>query len=244
VVNSDWFYTGVVDAVENVDEQLSSVASLGDPLRRRLYRLVVGRGRPVGRDEASHAVGVSRSLAAYHLDRLVTEGLLETRFQRLGTRRGPGAGRPAKLYERSRRHFTVQLPPRNYELAARVLAQAVEESSDRRLSGRVGDLARQLGRELGVATTGNIGAEASATSAGRCFAAMSECGYEPVDSDGVIRFRNCPFDDLAREHRKLVCGMNLALVEGLLDAIGGSDLEAVLDPRPSECCVALRTAPR
>lgn len=230
--------------MEDVDQQLSSVASLGDPLRRRLYQLVVGRGRPVGRDEASHAVGVSRSLAAYHLDRLVTEGLLETRFERLGTRRGPGAGRPAKLYERSRRQFAVQLPPRNYELAAGVLAQAIDESSDRGLGSRVSQLARQLGRELGAATTGDLGADRRGGSAEQCLAAMGECGFEPVDVDGVIRFRNCPFDVLARDHRDLVCGMNLALVEGLLGAIGGGGFEAVLDPQPGECCVALRAASR
>jgi predicted ArsR family transcriptional regulator len=233
-----------VGTVEDVDQQLSSVASLGDPLRRRLYQLVVERGRPVGRDEASHAVGVSRSLAAYHLDRLVTEGLLETRFERLGTRRGPGAGRPAKLYERSQRQFAVQLPPRNYELAAGVLAQAIDESSDRELATRVSQLARQLGRELGAATTGDLGPDRGDGSAEQCLAAMCACGFEPVAVDGVIRFRNCPFDVLARDHRDLVCGMNLALVEGLLGAIGGGGFEAVLDPQPGECCVALRAAAR
>jgi predicted ArsR family transcriptional regulator len=232
-----------VDAVQDVDRQLTSVASLGDPLRRRLYRLVVDRGRPVGREEASHAVGVSRSLAAYHLDRLVDEGLLETRFERLGTRRGPGAGRPAKLYERSRRQFAVQLPPRHYELAAGVLAQAIDETAAPALGRRVRDLARRLGRDVAAATTTEVGADGRGAFT-ESVAALCECGYEPVDVDGVIRFRNCPFDALAREHRELVCGMNLALVEGLLEAFGDARFEAMLDPRPGECCVSLRPTSR
>ncbi|MDQ3641298.1 MAG: helix-turn-helix domain-containing protein, partial [Actinomycetota bacterium] len=82
------------------DADLAALAALGDPLRRRLYRFVGGQDHPVGRDEAAAGVGISRSTAAFHLDRLVDDGLLDAEFRRLTGRRGPGAGRPAKLYRR------------------------------------------------------------------------------------------------------------------------------------------------
>ncbi|HEY9382405.1 MAG TPA: hypothetical protein VIP80_02720, partial [Gemmatimonadales bacterium] len=99
--------------------QIAGLAALEEPARRALYCYVVNRHAEVGRDEAAQAVGVSRTLAGFHLDRLVEEGLLDTSFRRLSGRAGPGAGRPAKLYRRSDRQLEVALPERRYELAAR-----------------------------------------------------------------------------------------------------------------------------
>ena len=61
---------------------LAALSALADPTRRRLYGLVVEAGRPLGRDEAVAAVGISRSLAAYHLDKLAEQGLLEVEYAR------------------------------------------------------------------------------------------------------------------------------------------------------------------
>src|SRR5207244_13615168 len=89
---------------------------------------VVAQGREVGRNEAATAVGMQRTLAAFHLDRLAEAGLLEVSFRRLTQRSGPGAGRPAKLYRRAAREVTVSVPPRDYARAALVLAEAIERS--------------------------------------------------------------------------------------------------------------------
>jgi DNA-binding transcriptional ArsR family regulator len=83
----------------------------------------------MGRDEAAAAVGVSRALAAYHLDKLAEAGLLDTRFQRRTGRAGPGAGRPAKFYLRSRSPVEVALPARNYQLIAELLATRSKPTS-------------------------------------------------------------------------------------------------------------------
>lgn len=227
-----------MEGAENFDEQVTVVASLGDDVRRGLYRFVVGQARPVGRDEAAGAVGVSRALAAYHLDRLVDGGLLETRFERLGSRRGPGAGRPAKLYHRSPRQFGVQLPPRNYELAARLLARAVDAVATNDVRRTLGASAHELGCEVGAGTRTDP-AETGTGQHEPLLRAMRQCGYEPVEADGIVQLRNCPFDALAQQHRELVCGMNLALIEGILDGVGCAELEAVLEPRPGECCVSV-----
>src|ERR671917_797583 len=110
----------------NVDQQLTGLAGLGDPLRRALYRHVADRGVPVSRDDAAAAVGISRPLAAYHLDKLLDDGLLEPRHQRRSGRRGPGAGRPAKHYVRAAGQLEVSLPARDYATLAELLAGAVE----------------------------------------------------------------------------------------------------------------------
>jgi predicted ArsR family transcriptional regulator len=74
-------------------------------------------------------------------------------------------------------------------------------------------------------------------------AALAAQGYEPVRTEGEIRLRNCPFHALATEHRELVCGMNLDLIRGVVDALEVPGVRAVLDPQPEMCCVAL-TGPR
>ena len=68
----------------DIEQQVTSLGLLADPLRWALYRLVAeSEDQAVGRDEAARAVGASRSLVAYHLDRLAKEGLLEVEFRRL-----------------------------------------------------------------------------------------------------------------------------------------------------------------
>jgi predicted ArsR family transcriptional regulator len=213
-------------------DPVSSVSSLDDPVRRRLYEVVCGRTEPVGRDEAAAAAGVGRALAVYHLDRLTEAGLLTASYQRPPGRSGPGAGRPAKLYARSDREFAVTVPPREYELAARLLVQAVEADPSGRSRAALLDAARRLGSELG----GRFRADGQDDLA----AALARQGYEPRrGQDGLIRLRNCPFHQLAEQHRDIVCGMNLGLIEGITAGLGAAGLRPVLDPQPGHCCVAI-----
>ena len=210
---------------------LATLSTLDDPVRRRLYEVVRERITPVGRDEAAAAAGVGRALAVYHLDKLVEVGLLTASYQRPPGRSGPGAGRPAKLYTRSDREFAVTIPPREYELAARLLVQAVESD----LSGQSRTALREAARRLG-ADLGRRIPDGDAGVAG----ALAGHGYEPRHGDdGVIRLRNCPFHQLAEHHRDVVCGMNLGLIEGMLTGLGADGLRPVLDPRPGHCCVAI-----
>jgi predicted ArsR family transcriptional regulator len=212
---------------------LASLSSLDDPLRRRLYEVVTSHPGPVNRDEAASEAGIGRALAVYHLDKLVESGLLTASYQRPPGRRGPGAGRPAKVYARSDREFAVTVPPREYELAARLLVQAVEADPSARSRAALAEAARRLGTELGSAFERDAG-ERDVTGV------LAQQGYEPCDgADGVIRLRNCPFHQLTERHREVVCGMNLALVEGLVEGLGADGLRPVLDPQPGHCCVTI-----
>jgi len=220
---------------------LASLSSLDDPLRRRLYEVVTSRPGPVSRDEAASAAGIGRALAVYHLDKLVESGLLTASYQRPPGRSGPGAGRPAKMYVRSDREFAVTVPPREYELAARLLVQAVEADAGDRSRTVLAEAARRLGTELGGAFRPAADGPAGRNTGERdVTGALTQQGYEPYGGgDGVIRLRNCPFHQLAESHRDVVCGMNLALVEGLVTGLRADGRRPVLDPQPGHCCVAI-----
>lgn len=211
-------------------DDLGSLCVLGDGTRRSLYEYVAGAGEPVDRDEVSAATGIDRSLVAYHLDKLVDEGLLTASFARRGDRRGPGAGRPAKFYRRAEREFAVTVPPRDYRLVAEVLARAAEDDSTGTVRRYSEASARRMGHEL-----------ADEIAPAQILECLQSQGFEPYDDAGVIRLRNCPFHQLAREHTDLVCGMNLAMLTGLVEETGAA-LSPRLDPGPGRCCVALERA--
>ncbi len=213
---------------------LAALSGLDDPVRRGLYELVAGRHEPVGRDEAAAATGIGRPLAAYHLDKLVELGLLTASYRRPSGRGGPGAGRPAKVYSRSAREFAVTVPPREYELAARLLAVAVESDSSGASETALRDAAWQYGAGLGQ--------DRPAGDAAPVTAVLREHGFEPCAGEaGLIRLRNCPFHQLAARHPEIVCGMNLALIEGVVAGLGATGMRPALDPGPGRCCVVITT---
>ncbi|GAA0906838.1 helix-turn-helix transcriptional regulator [Pseudonocardia zijingensis] len=224
--------------------QVSGVSALAEPARRALYLYVAAQPEAVSRDQAAEGVGLPRHTAKFHLDKLVEEGLLDTEFRRLTGRRGPGAGRPTKLYRRSEREVAVTLPPRHYDLAGLILAGAVETAARDGVPvlDAVQRAAAECGRRLGGDTEagdedpGGSPLEAAATM-------LAGHGYEPRVGDGVVELANCPFHALAREHTELVCGMNLHLITAMLGERGPTGVRAGLDPAPDRCCVTLTRAP-
>ena len=230
---------------QDVPRQIADLALLDEPVRQALYAYVAGRPEAVGRDEAARAVRVSRALAAFHLDKLVAAGLLEASYRRLSRRRGPGAGRPAKLYRRSDRQIELSVPPRRYEVAARLFAESVTEASGPGAEEAVRRAARRLGSRLGEAARRHAGPRPSrARLLASAAVVLRSHGFEPDRAAGVMRLRNCPFHALARDFRPLVCGMNLSLMEGLIAGLGAHGITAALDPQPGYCCVVFRAGGR
>ncbi|WP_028813282.1 helix-turn-helix transcriptional regulator [Streptomyces flavidovirens] len=229
-------------------EDIDAIAVLRDPVRRRLYEYVAAQGREVSRNEAAEAAGVARTLAAHHLDKLTDAGLLECGSRRLTGRSGPGAGRPAKVYTRARDERSVSLPARDYRTAAELLAEAAEQAG---LDAGLCAAAYRRGEAL-------RGTSAPCGGLEEAMEVLAARGYEPhvervagvrdaeavEEATGVaarvVRMRNCPFHAVAERFPPLVCGMNLALLEGLLGADG--PLRARMDPRPGECCVVVETS--
>lgn len=219
--------------------QLAAVAALAEPTRRRLYDHVVRQVAPVSRDEAAAATGVPRPTAAFHLDRLVDEGLLDVVYERRTGRSGPGAGRPSKLYRRSDCPVEVSLPERRYDLAGDLLAAALEEADATGDSPRevLGRRAFEQGRELARQARESAGDPADGR--GLVRRVLEQRGFEPRDEDGAIALVNCPFHVLARDHTDLVCGMNLRLLDGVLAGVDSAGLVPRLQPAPGRCCVRL-----
>ena len=174
----------------------------------------VDQDHPVGREEAARSLGITRPLAAFHLERLAEAGLLDAGYQRLTGRTGPGAGRPARVYTRAEREFAVTFPPRHYDLAADLFAAALQRMGDGTPPPELVDAAHAAGE--------TIAHKAPTGSASTLVEVLEEAGYEPTDDHGTIRLRNCPFDALIDEHRPLVCGTNLALAQGILDGLPSS----------------------
>ena len=220
---------------DRVAADVAAVALLDEPTRRRIYEHLRAHAVPLSRDDVAGALCLPRRTAAFHLDRLAEEGLLAVTFARPSGRSGPGAGRPAKLYQRSGREVSVSLPPRQYDLAGRLLAGAVVEAEQSGESPRV--VLERRARDLGQALARERGGQDDRPV---LMDLLDENGYEPQVAGGDILLRNCPFHAMAQEHTELVCGMNLHLLEGVLEGFGTTGLHACLDPGPLRCCVRLK----
>ena len=213
--------------------EISVIAVLDDPVRRSLYDYVSARGDGVTRTEAAAGTGIGRTLAAFHLDRLAEAGLVEVTFARPAGRSGPGAGRPAKLYRRAVAEHQVSVPPRDYRAAAELLADVVD------LTGAEPELQRAARSRGAAAGRAARRRDPGLPGDDLVTVTLAAQGYQPYRDGADVRLRNCPFHLLASRHPPLICGMNLALVEGMLAGAGVTGLTARLDPRPEECCVAV-----
>jgi len=218
---SCWCYDEDVTA----DPAIRAIAALDDDLRRGMYEFIRAARRPVTRDEAAAAVGISRKLAAFHLDKLVAAGTLRARYQPAdGIRR---VGRAPKVYEPSGTDIRVSIPPRSHDILAGILLDAmVREGRGENALDAAQRVARDRGEQIGAAERqrvrpGRLGAERALTLASRL---LAERGFEPLSARAT----------------DLVCGLNLAFLTGMVDGLEASSVEAVLDPRAGECCVELR----
>jgi predicted ArsR family transcriptional regulator len=227
--------------VEDLPAQVTSIGALAEPTRLALYRHVASATAPVSREQAAAAVDLPLHSVKFHLDRLVQEGLLEVEYRRLTGRNGPGAGRPSKLYRRAARQISVSLPERRYDLASEVLATAVERSTSHGtpIAEAVQHIARTTGARLAGEQTARRPSRAASTET--LVGVLGDNGYEPRLVDDDLCLKNCPFDRLAAEHTDLVCGMNLALVGGVLDGLNIETMSARLEPIPGFCCVRVAT---
>jgi predicted ArsR family transcriptional regulator len=230
--------------VEDLQAQVTSIGALAEPTRLALYRCVAAAAAPVSREQVADETGIAVHSVKFHLDRLVDEGLLQVEYRRLTGRTGPGAGRPSKLYRRASRNLSVSLPERRYDLAGEVLATAADQSAldGTPIANAVQQVAHATG--FGIASERPTPRQAGpAVQTARVVDALAEHGYEPRMVDDDVCLTNCPFDRLAARHVELVCGMNLALVEGLISGLRTEALEARLEPQPGFCCVKVATLP-
>jgi predicted ArsR family transcriptional regulator len=232
----------VTDPTTGLEGLISAVATLEDELRRGMYAYIRRAGRPVTRDEAAAVVGISRKLAAFHLDKLVSAGLLTARYAAVGERR---VGRTPKVYEPSGLDIRISIPRREPGLLAGILIDAVLAEAGTDTQSAVLRVAHERGRQAGAEVhrqvrPGRLGVERALTLAEGL---LGRLGFEPVrEGPARLLLRNCPFQPLAAHAPDLVCGINQAYLSGVLAGLQALAVQAVLEPRPGDCCVVLRAA--
>jgi predicted ArsR family transcriptional regulator len=221
---------------------LAAAAVLADDQRWRMYEFIRRADAPVTREEVAASIGISRKLAAFHLDKLAAAGLLRTGFARpAGLRR---VGRAPKVYRPAEVDLQMSIPPRDHAVLAGILVDATLAAGE---AGAPQALlaAEQRGHQAGTAERatarpGRLGAERALTLA---TGFLERTGYEPQRAEpALILLGNCPFQPLAAHAPGLVCGINQAFLAGFLDGLGAASATAVLNPRPGNCCVELRAA--
>ncbi|KAB8197440.1 helix-turn-helix domain-containing protein [Nonomuraea phyllanthi] len=227
------------------DEAVRAVAALDDELRRRMYAFIRQSQEPVTRDEAAQSVGISRKLAAFHLDKLVEVGLLVATYAQPGGIRK--VGRAPKLYQPSDLQVQVSIPPREHSLLAEILLDAVrgqrpEESGPQAAVRVAGDRGRELGQaERRRLKPGRLGTERALTYVGHM---LERHGFEPSRvAPTRLRLDNCPFHPLAAKDPDLVCGINHAFLTAYCEGLGATTVKTALVPRPGACCVELGATP-
>lgn len=220
---------------------------LAEPTRRALLQTCRRARSPLTREELATEVGISRRLAAFHLDLLADAGLLTVDYARPAGRSGPGAGRPAKRYAAADVELEVSVPPRRYDVAARVMARGLASASEHGTDAleTTFDVAHEEGERIGKLrrTPGRMSASATTDAA---MEVLTDLGYEPHrESNACVQLCNCPFDSVVDVATDVVCGLNERFVAGVLDGIGGHrNVRAELDPGPDRCCVVLRNGGR
>jgi predicted ArsR family transcriptional regulator len=246
--------TTVAEQPDGERHPIAAVALLAERMRRDLYDFVRRANGPVTRDEAAAHTGISRRLAAFHLDKLVHGGLLRAHTDRPAA----GVGRRPKVYEPEPVELAVSVPARQYDLLAELLVDAVSATDHPAtepgpateagsppgavVAASARDQARQRGRRAGVDARaqlrpGRLGPERALTLAQ---SVLETCGYEPVrQAPRELVLRNCPFDRLAERSRDLVCGINHAFCSGLVEGLDAAGVDARLEPAPGLCCVQL-----
>lgn len=223
-------------------ETIAALAALSDPVRGRIYQFVRSQIQPVTRDVVAQGTGISRKLAAFHLDKLVRLGLLAVAAATEHRTQTPG--RPPKLYSPSDQELSITIPERNYDFLGRILLEGLDTDAQ---SGHVFDSARQAAHRRGHAIGKEIRADRRLGRIGpeRAMSAIEGylvgAGFEPTrSSTNSVLLRNCPYRSLAEQWPDLVCELNRSHLSGILDGMGTNRVRVVLDPKPGYCCVELR----
>ena len=198
------------------------VAALGDPTRRRVFFTVREAGELMGKVDVAEAVGITRRLAGFHLDKLVEQGFLRAEFQRRNGRTGPGAGRPAKLYALAESEEDSRLNVKHYDLLAELLLKAMSDRSGEDPQEVLERVGYEFGRELGEAErqAGRSPSYATTTDAVTgVVGVLTRFGFGATESEGGgFTARMCPFEEMAKVDPQRVCGLDRAIWRGVLSA--------------------------
>jgi len=193
----------VPDGFERADDVLAQ------PTRARLFARLAALGRPAGTDELAAELGLHPSGVRVHLGRLRDAGLV------CRERAPQTLGRPRDSWSIAPDALPGSDPPEAYRLLSGWLARGIPATA-----GRLRDVeraARQMGKELGPAATGDRPEEAM----GRTLTALGFAPQRsrPSPNRTVFRLGNCPYRMAVHANQPVICALHRGLTRGLLDAI-------------------------
>lgn len=180
-----------------------TISALQDPTRRRILLDFYVQQPERTSAEVAEAVGVHRTVAHGHLERLVALGYLVS-SQRRGT-----SGKPAKLYRLAGRQIDLSYPVRRFERLAALLAGGLQRMSD---GPRI---AHEAGRRYGASLVTK-----PAASAGSLLGQLGALGAEYQLANDEVLAQNCIFRQACEGAEDVVCELHAGILEGAFQAAG------------------------
>jgi predicted ArsR family transcriptional regulator len=223
-----------------MDAERLLVPEHGTPLgrsRASVLDMLSAAEAPIGVREVARRMALHANTARFHLEALVEAGLAVREAE---DRQTPG--RPRISYR-----ATAEGPAgrRRYRLLAEMLASLIAGTMP-----EPGTAAEQAGRAWGAYLTEQpppfqrIGA---AEAAGKLAGTMEGLGFAPqvvAGPDGApreLRLHQCPFREVAQQHREVICGLHLGLMRGAFDLMRSPVTAERLEPfvEPNLCVASL-----
>jgi predicted ArsR family transcriptional regulator len=205
-----------------------AISALQDPTRRRILLDFFVHQPEWTVDDVGKAVGVHRTVAHRHLERLVALGYLA-----VGQRRGM-SGKPAKLYRPIGQQIELSYPVRRFAQLAGLLAASLQGQGSKGIN-----TARETGRRFGATLVSK-----PADSTGAVLRQLAPLGadYTITDHDQVLA-QNCIFREACALAQDIVCELHAGLLEGAFEQAGlALHTEAFKDYAEHGCAYRVLTA--
>ena len=209
--------------------------------RRQVLDVVNQATAPVGVSEIADHIGVHPNTARFHLEALVSDGIVE-RVSDIPS----GPGRPRVGYRP--RPGLARGGARRYRMLAEILLGQLSATNDDPPAA-----ATAAGRTWGAHLVPRPAPFHEITrdeAVSRLTTMLDDLDFAPepvADDDGPpdrIRLRHCPFLELAEPHRGLVCPLHLGLMQGALFELGAPMTVIGLEPfAETTACLAHLTPP-
>lgn len=215
--------------------ELEALGVFTEPARRRVYEQLQREGAATV-SELVQALGMGRTLAAFHLGKLLEAGFVEV----VPPEPLAGApGRPAQRYRATRREVVATVPDRRYDLIAAVLLDSLaDQRPGESAQASAERTARNRGAELARSRLNGPTSRSPSGRLARLERLLRSLGYAPRARGAELHLANCPFDAFRATNTPQVCPLNQALSDGYLAGLElDEDLQADLRPNPNACCV-------
>lgn len=199
--------------------QLDLLKTLGDNTRYAIYLELARSSRPQTTADISESLGLHANTVRPHLERMRDVGLLDVEVGGRGD-----VGRPQHRYSIAAKAPSLGLEPPTMPVLARMVLAMAD-----RLNATADD-AEAVGRDEGVHRAAPY--ERAPSTLEALVSDLDRLGFDPVVTDepggdeaaAVVAFANCPFEDLAREHPDIVCGLHKGLIAGFVARMGDADV--------------------